>query len=363
MTGARAIAFMNQGTIALVDIRLPEPGPTEVVVETELTAVSQGTDRAMVSGAYKGIAERYPLIYGYSRVGWVTAVGDEVTDLAVGDRVFVGMGGTRLDPADGYGPLGGAYTSVGVVDASDAVRLPDEIDSASAAIAALAAIAYQGVARSAVGASSRVLVVGLGAIGQFSALFSALAGAQVWVADPVDARRELAAGLSGATPIDPGKPIAEQIEATAWGYRAWPGRNDRPRSRYEQTRWADAYGVVDVVIDATGRPDAFEAYVPLLIREGTLCLQGYYATPLTLDFHAAHMKRLTVHCPGGMDLIDYETVIRLLSGIDVSSLVGLEIPIAEVPEAVEQLLLAGPADVVSAVIRWQSNEHGGAQRR
>src|SRR5262249_21928323 len=125
------------------------------------------------------------------------------------------------------------------------------------------------------------------------------------------------------------------------------------QSYYEKARWAAAQGAVDVVIDATGRPDAFEAYVPLLIREGTLCLQGYYAKPLTLDFHAAHMKRLTVHCPGGMDLIDYVSVVRLLGNVDVSSLIGLEIPIADVPQAVEKLLLDGPADVVSAVIRWQ----------
>ncbi len=159
MTDARAISFLEQGKIALVDIHLPEPGPTDVVVETELTAVSQGTDRAMVAGTYRGIADRYPLIYGYSRVGWVTALGSDVKGLAVGDRVFVGMGGTRLDPADGYGPLGGGYTSIGVVDETDVVKLPAEIDSATAAVAALGAIAYQGVARSQIGPSSRVLVV------------------------------------------------------------------------------------------------------------------------------------------------------------------------------------------------------------
>jgi 2-desacetyl-2-hydroxyethyl bacteriochlorophyllide A dehydrogenase len=286
-------------------------------------------------------------------VGWVKDVGARVEDLAVGDRVFVGMGPSRVDPADGYGETVGAYTSLAVVDATDTVKLPKGIDSSSAAIAALGAIAYQGVARSGVGPGSRVLVVGLGAVGQFSALLSGLAGAQVWVADPVESRRDLSARMSGATPIDLEQSISDQIEATAWGHRPWPGRNDAPRSRYEQTRWASAQGAVDVVIDATGRPDAFEAYVPLIIREGTLCLQGYYAKPLTLDFHAAHMKRLNVHCPGGMDLVDYETVVQHLMTVDVSPLVGLEISISDVPEAVEQLLLAGPADVVSAVIRWQ----------
>ena len=53
--------------------------------------------------------------------------------------------------------------------------------------------------------------------------------------------------------------------------------------------------------------------MPLIAREGCLCLQGYYATPLTLDFHAAHLKRLAIRCPGGMDLVDYEKVLRLLA--------------------------------------------------
>src|SRR5262249_45535699 len=153
----------------------------------------------------------------------------------------------------------------------------------------------------------------------FSALLSRLRGAQVWVLDPVGERRELSVRLSEATPLDPAAgDLAAAIEETASGIRPWRGRNSAPASRHEQARWAAASAPLDVVIDATGRADAFEAYVPLLAREGCLCLQGYYATPLTLDFHAAHLKRLAVRCPGGLDLFDYETVLRLLRHVDVS---------------------------------------------
>ena len=115
MTRGRAIAFIARGRIELVDVAVPAIRPDEVLIETELTAVSQGTDRAMVAGSYGGVEDRYPFIYGYSRVGRVIEVGDAVPGVPVGARVFVGMAGTRLDPADGYGEQGGSYTSHGVV--------------------------------------------------------------------------------------------------------------------------------------------------------------------------------------------------------------------------------------------------------
>jgi 2-desacetyl-2-hydroxyethyl bacteriochlorophyllide A dehydrogenase len=354
VTDGQAIVFAARERIELVEIRLPALKPDEVLVQTEVTAVSQGTDRAMVSGSYGGVEDRYPFIYGYSRVGTVAAIGDDVAGVSVGERVFVGMAGTRLDPADGFGEQGGAYTSHAVVHHSEVVRLPPEIDSGTAAVAALAAIPYQGVVVSDVQPNSRVLVVGLGAIGQFSALVSALKGAQVWAADLVESRRQLSARLTGAVPVDPAGDIVEQIERTAWGYRPWRGRNAAPISHYEQQRWAQAAGAVDVVIDATGRSDAFAAYVPLLAREGCLCLQGYYATPLTLDFHPAHLKRIKVCCPGGLDLVDYQTMLRVLSRVDVKELIGLEIPVAEAPARLAELLLGSPSDSVCALIQWRS---------
>src|SRR6478672_12299034 len=80
------VAFTGRGKIELVELNLPALRPNEVLVESELTAVSQGTDRAMVAGTYGGVDARYPFIYGYSRVGHVAEIGDAVTDVAVGDR-------------------------------------------------------------------------------------------------------------------------------------------------------------------------------------------------------------------------------------------------------------------------------------
>jgi 2-desacetyl-2-hydroxyethyl bacteriochlorophyllide A dehydrogenase len=352
MSRGRAIVFAARDRIELVEISVPALRADEVLIETEITAISQGTDRAMVAGTYAGVETRYPFIYGYSRVGRVLEAGGDVSGVRVGDRVFVGMAGTRLDRGDGLGEVGGAYTSHAVVHHTEVVVLPDSVSSTTAAICALGAIAYQGVVASDVRPRSRVLVAGLGAIGQFGALIARLHGAQVWAVDPVPERRALAGRIAGAETLAPGEDLAVRIEETAWGARPWRGRNEEPTSRYERMRWAQPAGVVDVVIDATGRNDALEAYLPLVAREGCICLQGYYAQPLTLDFHAAHMKRVMIRCPGGMDLVDYESVLRLVVGTEVASLVGLEVDVEQAPVVMRDLLLRPSSDVVSAVVRW-----------
>ena len=353
MSRGRAIVFAGRDRIELVDISVPRVRPDEVLGETEITAISQGTDRVMVAGTYAGVNSRYPFVYGYSRVGRVLEAGADVSGVRASDRVFVGMAGTRLDPADGLGELGGAYTSHAVVHHADVVVLPDSVSSTTAAICALGAIAYQGVVTSNVRPRSRVLVAGLGAIGQFGALICRLRGAQVWAIDPVPERRALAGRIAGVETLAPDEDLAARIEETAWGNRPWRGRNDEPASRYERMRWEQAAGVVDVVIDATGRTDALDAYLPLVAREGCICLQGYYAAPLMLDFHAAHMKRVTIRCPGGMDLVDYESVLRLVAGAEVAALAGLEVLVDETPTVMRDLLLHPPSGVVSAIVRWR----------
>ena len=126
MSRGRAIVFAGRDRIELVDISVPRVRPDEVLVETEITAISQGTDRVMVAGTYAGVNSRYPFVYGYSRVGRVLEAGADVSGVRASDRVFVGMAGTRLDPADGLGELGGAYTSHAVVHHADVVVLPGD---------------------------------------------------------------------------------------------------------------------------------------------------------------------------------------------------------------------------------------------
>ena len=75
------------------------PGPHQVLIKTQLTMVSQGTELAGLRGTHtrSNIPNPpawlcYPSVPGYLQVGTVEAVGKDVTGYAVGDRV-IGEGG------------------------------------------------------------------------------------------------------------------------------------------------------------------------------------------------------------------------------------------------------------------------------
>jgi NADPH2:quinone reductase len=108
--------------LALDEIALPAPGPGEALIRQSYAGVNY-VDVYHRSGLYPLPA--YPAALGVEGAGVVTAIGDNVADLKVGDRVaYVGH------------PLG-AYAAERVLPASRLVRLPDGVDLrlASAAMA------------------------------------------------------------------------------------------------------------------------------------------------------------------------------------------------------------------------------------
>ena len=104
---------------------------------------------------------------GYSAAGEVVAVGDGVTELAVGDLVAC-AGAGQANHAD--------YINV---TRNLVCRVPAGCDPQVAATATLGAIAMQGVRRAAPQLGERVCVLGLGMIGQISAQLLRAAGCDV----------------------------------------------------------------------------------------------------------------------------------------------------------------------------------------
>src|SRR5690606_38954887 len=132
---------------------LPEPGPGQVRVRV-LAACVQFTDVIIRKGRYPELKERPPFTPGYDVVGVVDACGEGV-ELAVGERV-----------ADLT--VTGSYARHRLLDASQLVRVPSEVDPAEAATLVLSwTTAYQLLHRHAkVKEGARVLIHGAaGAVG------------------------------------------------------------------------------------------------------------------------------------------------------------------------------------------------------
>ncbi|MEE2654073.1 MAG: medium chain dehydrogenase/reductase family protein [Pseudomonadota bacterium] len=115
---------------------LPEPGVGELRVKV-LAAGTGFTDTIIRQGQYVGVKEKPPFTPGYDWFGVVDAVGDGVSDFAVGDAV-----------ADM--PVIGGYTEYLCVPASQVVPAPPNLDAASAVCMILSyTTAYQMLTREA----------------------------------------------------------------------------------------------------------------------------------------------------------------------------------------------------------------------
>ena len=74
------------GSVRVVDVPEPEPGPDEVVVRVGACGIC-GTDIHIIDGEFPPTV--YPIVIGHEFGGEVTAVGENVNGFSVGDRVGV----------------------------------------------------------------------------------------------------------------------------------------------------------------------------------------------------------------------------------------------------------------------------------
>lgn len=143
-------------------------GPNDVLLETEYSVVSAGTELAKLSGLQK---VDYPFIPGNRAVGRVIAVGDDVDDVAVGDRIF-------------------SHTVHASHTLAHRLRapVPDDVNPQHAAFVGMALVAMTAVRVGAVELGDRAAVIGLGLVGNLAAQLLQLAGAEVFAIDLVQGR-------------------------------------------------------------------------------------------------------------------------------------------------------------------------------
>jgi len=113
---------------------------------------------------------------------------------------------------------------------------------------------------------AKVLVVGLGLIGQYAAQICRLKGAQVAAADVVPFRLE--------------KARENGVEWTI---------NSRTENLADRAREIAPLGF-DIIIDTSSSPAVVNSLFPLLRFRGKFIFQGWYPPPSPLDLNAAHQR-------------------------------------------------------------------------
>ncbi|MET4060321.1 NADPH2:quinone reductase [Arthrobacter sp. UYP6] len=190
----KAIAYSSTGpssVLSLVDRDVAAPGPGEVRVRVAVSGVNPTDWKARAAGNLA-----FPeVVPNQDGAGTVDAVGDGVTNLQVGDRVWLYLAA--------HGRPTGTAQEFTVLPADRAVKLPEGIGfdvAASLGVPAMTAhraltIHEDGPARLAPGAlAGRMVLVqgGAGAVGHAAIQFAAWAGATVIATVSSDAKAELA---------------------------------------------------------------------------------------------------------------------------------------------------------------------------
>jgi L-iditol 2-dehydrogenase len=324
----KAAILHGKERIQIEDVAPPALKPGEVRIRIE-AALTCGTDLKVFKRGYHAKMIVLPAVFGHELAGVISELGDGSSELGwrVGDRVAVANSAPcgecfhcragQENLCEDLLFLNGAYAESIVVPArlvqKNLLRLRPETDFRDAALVEPLACVVQGVEDTNLRAGRRVLILGAGPIGLMFVTLAKKLGCDVTVAGRRAARLEAAQRLGADQTIDigDGRGLVTKVRAAT-------------RTHF------------DVVIEAVGHPDVWEAAVHLVRKGGVVnffggCPSG---TSLTLDTTLIHYSNLTLlasfhHTP--------RTIRRALEFIEAGvvravDFVDGECPLTQLPE-------------------------------
>src|SRR5450631_3146384 len=119
-------SFGGPGVLEIIDA--PDPTredlrPDEVLVNVTFAGINPVDAKTREGHGVAGLMGELPFTVGWDLAGTIASVGDEVTELSAGDRVF-GMSKFPLQAA--------AYAQTVIVAAADLVLTPDSVSDENA---------------------------------------------------------------------------------------------------------------------------------------------------------------------------------------------------------------------------------------
>ncbi|MCX7011224.1 MAG: zinc-binding dehydrogenase [Candidatus Sumerlaeota bacterium] len=314
----KGIMFVEQGKAVLQDEPTPVCQPGTVLCQSLFTGLTNGTERNFLCGGNYG-GRRWPRRSGYQNVGKILEIGAGcVRGYNVGDIVYTGNFCYHRQ-----------YFAAPAKEDSLLAKLPPAVDPKHAALFGVASVAMHDVRRADVRIGDRVLVIGAGPVGQFTAQAARLAGAVVTVCDLNARRLEAAAGLGAHKTMTPDED------------------------------WANIKGggPYDCVFEDSGAPILDRVLGPkpgqgILKRRGRLVMIAG-RDEVNYTFNCGQACELTIHHAGHFDLDDLLQVCRLTSegAIQVGPIIQEVVPFANMPSVYDRLR-DDPASLFGVVFQW-----------
>ncbi len=264
---AQTVVVSGPHSVDLQTVDLPDTplDANEVLIETEATFISSGTELSIYSGREPRAFQpgqwcTFPFQSGYANVGTVLEAGAAVTRVQPGDRVFT------------YGKHG---SFVRYKTDRLTISVPTGMEATVAAASRMAGVAMTAPIVADLRGNPTVAVFGLGLAGNLAAQAFTIRGCRVIGVDPVAARRDLA-GRCGISLRTGGSPeeVQDFILAQTGGNGA------------------------EITVDAVGHSAVVQQALRATARYGQVVLLGTPRAPvegsLTDLLQDIHMRFITL---------------------------------------------------------------------
>ena len=309
----------------------PEPGPNELILKVKNCGIC-GSDLHMTEPT-----SIMPLalgsVMGHEFAGEVMAVGRNAAgQWKAGDRVAgfpyiccgeqspcVNFSGTSRvcgkGISVGLGQSHGAYAEFVKVGASGAFRLPESVSFREGAMVEPLAVGLHAVDMARLPRGATVLVVGAGPVGLSVILWAKFLGARhVIVSEKAETRKKMAARFGATDSIDPGQPIAPQVEKIA-------GKGP------------------DVIFECVGAPGLINQTMMEAPRGCRIVVAGVCQQPDTIMPLMGIVKELELQFVLGYRPADFDYVIAMIASdrVDVAPMITDIVDLDKLPGAFEAL--------------------------
>lgn len=267
----KTITFTGPAVAEILENEIGLPDADQVQVQMVVSTISSGTERSNLVNdpniqAATNTAPPYPKTLGYSSSGIVTAVGENVTEFAVGDRVAMSWT---------------VHTQYININKNFVYKLDDNTSFEDAAIFHIGIFPLAAIRKCRLEIGESAIVMGMGVLGLVALpLLKAAGAAPIIAIDPMPEKRKKALNCGADYAFDPYDPdFATKVKAVT-------------------------NGGAKVGIEVTGIGAGLDGILDCMARFGRVALLGCTRNKnFTIDYYQK------VHCPG-ITLIGAHTSAR-----------------------------------------------------
>ena len=336
----RALVLEKKLQLSLRDIDLPKDvRSNDVKIKMHTVGICGSDVHYYTHGKIGPFVVNKPMVLGHEGSGTVIEIGNNVSNLKVGDRVCIEPGVPdinskeyikgfyNLDPKLTFWatpPDHGCLTPEVVFPSNFVFKLPENVSYAEGAMIEPLAVGLQAAEKAKIIPGETALVMGCGPIGLVIAL-TALAGgcSKVFIADIVGKKLEMCKNYKNLIPIDLNKDNPAEIvkkNTNNWG--------------------------TNIIFEASGATKAYDVIFDSICPTGKVVIVGNPMNSIPMDFATLLTKEIEIKTVFRY-AHQYERAINLLSSnkIDVKPMITDTVAFEDSIKAFERAAKNLPEDV------------------